>query len=178
MMPHRITRVAIVSGHTSLGMPGVVPGEYDRAIELFLRRPKLANKAAEITRRRLHRKPDKIIARVTKNWDRNDRRLVTCDPSMRRLLVGSLRHATLRGGQGVITDAQLLGSQWGFDIADTSGPQISIWHGQCDRIAPISMGRYFHSRLVGSSFHVGPSAGHVTMFKWHAGEIYTEFSTD
>jgi pimeloyl-ACP methyl ester carboxylesterase len=178
MMPHRITRVAIVSGHTPLGIPGVVPGENDRTIKLFLRWPRLAKKAVELTRRRLQRKPDKIVKRVTKKWDPNDRRLVICDPLVRRVLVGSLRQATLCGGQGVVTDVQLLGSRWGFDIADVSGPPISIWHGQCDRIAPISMGRYFHSRLVGSTFHVDPTAGHLTMFKWHSGEIYREFCTD
>ncbi len=175
-MPHQITRVAIVSGHTSLGIPGVVPGEEDRSMSLFLRRPKLAKIAVEIMRRRLHRKPDKIVARVMKKWDSNDRTLVTGDPSMRTLLVGSLNQATLCGGQGVVTDAQLLGRHWGFAIDDVCGPPISIWHGQCDRIAPISMGRYFHSRLVGSTFHVDPSAGHITMLKWHCEEIHNEFA--
>lgn len=76
----------------------------------------------------------------------------------------------------MVTDAQLLGRRWGFDLADVSGPPISVWHGQCDRIAPISMGHYFHSQLVGSTLHVDPRAGHITMFKWHSEEIHQEFA--
>lgn len=178
VMPHRITRMAIVSGHTPLGTPGVVPGEEDRIIGLFLRRPGLARIAVEMTRRRLQRKPDKVVARVTKRWDPNDRKLVKCDSLIRELLVESLRQTTLCGGRGVVADVQLLGSCWDFEVADVYGPRISVWHGQCDRIAPVSMGRYFHSRLVGSTFHIDPTAGHVTMFKWHSGEILGQFNTD
>jgi len=178
MMPNRITRVAIVSGHTSLGIRGVVPGECDRTIELFLRRPRFAEKAVELTRHRLQRKPDKTVKRIVKKWDPNDRRLVTCSPLIRGLLEGSMLHSTRCGGQGVVTDVQLLGRCWGFDVADVVGPPISIWHGRCDRIAPISMGRYFHSQLVGSALHVDPAAGHLSMFKWHSPEIHREFCTD
>jgi pimeloyl-ACP methyl ester carboxylesterase len=178
VMPHRITRVAIVSGHTPLGTPGVLPGEEDHIIRLFLRRPGLAKIAVKMTRRRLQRKPDKMVARITRRWDPNDRKLVTCDSLIRQLLVESLRQSVLCGGEGVVTDVQLLGGCWGFKVADVHGPQISIWHGQCDRIAPISMGRYFHSRLAGSTFHIDPTAGHVTMLKWHSKEILGEFNTD
>jgi len=178
VMPQRITRIAIVSGHTSLGIPGVVPGKEDRFIEFFLRRPKLAKKAVKMTRKRLRKKPDKIVARITKRWDPSDRALVNGDPFMRRILEKSLKHATLRGEHGVLTDTQLLGSRWGFDLSQINGMPISIWHGQSDSIAPVSMGRYFHKQLAGSTLHLKPSAGHVTMFKWHSEEIHKEFSAD
>jgi pimeloyl-ACP methyl ester carboxylesterase len=177
-MPQRVTRVVIVSGHTSLGVPGVAEGNADRFIRLFIKRPKLARVGVKATRKRLNKKPDKIIARVTKEWDPQDRKLVACDPLIRAVLEKSLKHAIRRGEQGIVKDTQLLGCRWGFDLSEVNGMPISIWHGRCDRLAPISMGRYFDSQLANSTLHVGQNAGHVTMFKWNCGQIYQEFSDD
>ena len=176
-LPDRVCRVAIVSGHTSLCIPGVVPGSEDKSIALLVRRPSLATKAVNVTRRRLYKNSDKVISRITRKWDVNDRRLIACDPTMRGLLEGSLKQATIAGAQGVVHDARLLGRPWRFELSSIENIPISIWHGGCDRIATLSMAEYFNARLAGSSLHVDPQAGHVTMFKWHCPEILQEFSS-
>lgn len=178
IIPNRITRIAIVSGHTSLGIPGVVPGAEDKTIATLIRRPALAEKGVELTRHRLQVKPDKLMARVTRRWDSNDLRLLENDTLVRGLLEGSLKQATVAGGQGVVLDAQLLGRYWGFELSEVGGPPISIWHGAGDRIAPISMAHYLQEHLRNSTLRVDPTAGHVTTFKWHCGEIVSEFVTD
>lgn len=176
-IPDRVCRLAIVSGHTSLGIPGVVPGSEDKSIALLVRRPSLATQAVKVTRRRLYRNSGKVISRVTRKWDHNDRRLIACDPTMRGLLEGSLKQATLAGAHGVVHDARLLGRPWGFHLSSIDNIPISIWHGGCDRIATLSMAEYFHSQLPDSCLHVDPQAGHVSMFKWHCQEILQEFYT-
>ena len=174
-LPDRVCRVAMVSGHTSLGIPGVVPGSEDKSIALLVRRPSLATKAVKVTRRRLYQNSGKVISRITRKWDLNDRRLIAYDPTMRGLLEGSLKQATLSGAHGVVHDARLLGRPWGFELSSIDNIPISIWHGGCDRIATLSMAEYFHAQLAGSCLHVDPQAGHVTMFKWHCSEILREF---
>jgi pimeloyl-ACP methyl ester carboxylesterase len=173
--PERITRVAIVSGHTPPDAPCVAEGEADDKIQLFRRRPLLASIAVGITSRRLNRRPDKVVNRFLKNWDAADRALIDCSPRMRSILERSLAYTTLCGTEGIVTDVQLLGGCWGFPINSACEVPISIWHGQCDRIAPLAMGQYLHSQLPGSEMHVDTRSGHVTTFRWHAAEILAEF---
>lgn len=173
--PERISHLALVSGHTFLGAPGTNAGEEDHLIRMIIRRPRLGEIAAAVTTRRLKRHPNMVVRRVTKNWNSADRRLFECDPDLRCLLATSLRYTTLCGTSGIVTDVQLLGSCWGFPVSNVCRVPVSLWHGQCDRIAPVSMGHYFHQQIPGSVLHIDPRAGHVTMLKWHAAEILKQF---
>lgn len=174
-IPHRLTHTAIVSGHTPPDACGVCPGSEDNKISLVASHQGLAMLGIGLIGRRLRRKPDKVIEKVTDAWTAADKQLVLCNPRYRRNLVANLRTATQCGPQGVVTDTQLLGKPWGFTLSCVPGTNVSIWQGGCDRIAHPSMGRYFHRALVGSRLYVDNCAGHVTMLKWHAGEILSQF---
>lgn len=175
MIPHRLTHVAIVSGHAELGAPGVCAGSEDDAIALITRRPRLACKGLNFIARRLDRKPDHVIAKITKDWSAADRELVLCNPRYYRNLIANLNEASCCGTEGVVTDIGLLGCDWGFELCRIQGVGVSIWQGGCDRIAPPSTGRYFHNQIAASEFHFDPEAGHVTMLKWHAPEILARY---
>jgi hypothetical protein len=125
--------------------------------------------------KRLRKRPDKILQHVTSGWTADYRRLVLCTPKLRRQLVLNLQEASRCGPHGVIKDIRLLGGCWGFELCEVPGENISIWQGGCDRIAPPSMGRYFHEQMVGSELIVDPTAGHVTVLKRHAPEILSRF---
>ncbi|QDT00010.1 alpha/beta fold hydrolase [Adhaeretor mobilis] len=173
-MPERVTHLALVSGHTPPGAP-VVRGNSDDMIDLLRRRPRLGNFGIGLLDRRLNRKPDSIVKQVTKSWTAADRKLVLCNPKLKNRLVANLREATVCGPQGLVKDIGLLGSCWGFAVAEAAGVDVSIWQGGCDRIVTPSMAHYFHSQLPGSTLTIDPKAGHVTMFKWHVHEILKNF---
>ena len=174
-MPHRINHAAIVSGHTPPGVCGVCPGNQDKIIQLITKRPRLGKLGIGLINRRLDRRPDKIVQLVTKNWTAADRNLVLCNPHYYRHLIENLREAGRCGPAGMVKDIRLLGSCWGFQLCQLPGVPVSIWQGQCDRIATPSMGRYFHRNIAGSELIQDPRAGHVTMLKWHIQEIYSRF---
>ena len=71
--------------------------------------------------------------------------------------------STRCGVGGLLRDVTLLGSCWGIQVSEAGGVSASIWHGQCDRMAPISMGHYYQTQLPGSTLHIDPRAGHITM---------------
>jgi len=176
-IPHRLTHAAIVSGHTPPGAAGVTPGNQDRLIAFISRRPRLSTVGFNVAIRTLHRNPDRMARRVMQSWSESDRQLVRCNPAYYSGLIRTLNEATRCGSAGILRNVQLLGSPWGFRLCDLPPTSVSIWHGGCDPIAPVSMGHYFHRQIAGSELIIDPAAGHITMPKWHAAEILSHFKS-
>lgn len=174
-MPHRLTHMAIVSGHTPMNAPGVCPGSDDKLIRLISRRPRVSTRALRLLARRLDRRPDKVIAKVTKKWAAPDRKLMLCNPRRYRDLIADLREAVRCGPAGLVEDVRLLRCPWGFALSDIQGVPVSIWQGGCDPIVTPSMGHYFHKQIADSELTIDPRAGHVTMLKWHIKKILSRF---
>ena len=175
-IPHRLTHVAVVSGHGPLGAPGVGTGTEDRVMSLITRRPRLSRLGLKLVSRRLDRKPDKVARRVMRNWAEVDRQLVLSNPYYYQFLINNLDEAIRCGVDGILTDVRLLACNWGYSLCDIQGVNVSLWQGGGDTISHSSTGRYFHSQIAGSEFHFDPRAAHITMFKWHASEILARFS--
>lgn len=172
---HRLTHVAVVSGHAWLGAPGVSAGVEDKIIALITNRPRISNMGLNLVSHRLDRKPDKVVKRVMKHWAEVDRQLVFCTPGYYQFLIDNLDEAIRCGIDGLATDVRLLARHWGFELCEIQGVGVSIWQGGCDTISPPSTGQFFHSQIAGSEFHFDPRASHITMFKWHAAEILSQF---
>ena len=175
-IPHRLTHVALVSGHAPMGACGTCPGNQDELIELISRRPRLGKLAFKVLGRRLDRRPDKVIQKISKNWSAADKKLILCNPKHYQQLVDNLREASRCGPEGLVTDIRLLAGRWGFCVSDITGVPVSIWQGECDPVVTPSMGHYFQKQIAGSELILDPRAGHVTMFKWHAREILAKFT--
>ncbi len=175
-IPHRLTHVAIVSGHSPMNAPGTHRGNQDKLIELVIRRPRITTLGFNVAIRQLHRNPQRFLRSVSNSWSEADRQMVMCRADYRQAVIDTLNEATRCGATGVATDVRLLGSNWGFCLNELPPASISIWHGGCDPIAPVSMAHYFHRQLAGSELIIDPRAGHLTMIKWHAAAILARFS--
>jgi pimeloyl-ACP methyl ester carboxylesterase len=176
-MPHRLSHVAIVSGHAPMNAPGTCPGNQDKMIELVARRPRLAKMGFRLIDRRLDRRPDKVVAVLTKKWTAADRQLIQCDRQLYRQLVQNLNESVRCGPDGLVTDIRLLACPWGFPLCQIQGVPVSLWQGGCDPIVTPSMGHYLHRQIAGSELTLDPRAGHVTMLKWHIPEILSRFTS-
>ena len=174
-IPHRLTHVALVSGHTPMNAPGVTPGNQDKLIAFICRRPRLGEIGLRAAVRRLHRNPDRFVQLASKKWSAADRQLILGNPEYRRLFIRTVREAVRCGTAGLLRAIQLLGGDWGFRLRELPPASVSIWQGGSDPIVPPSMGRYFHQQIAGSELIIDPRAGHLTMPKWHAAEILARF---
>lgn len=174
-IPERLTHVAIVSGHAPLYACGTCPGNQDKKIELVRDLPRLGKKVVDLVDRRMDRKPDKAVKKISESWTASDRKLILCDQRRYCKLIENLREANRCGTHGLVKDITLLGSCWGFCLSEIIGVPVSIWQGGCDQIVTPSMARYFHKHIDGSELIIDPKAGHVTMFKWHVKEILSRF---
>jgi hypothetical protein len=159
-----------------MDVPGTGRGSQDRLIEFIARRPRLAHFGIGVTIRRLHRRPDAVLARVASEAAASDRELLLNDPVNRAGFHQSLLAATRGGPAPIITDVRLLAGHWGYRLTELPPAPASIWQGGCDPIAPPSMGHFFHRNIAGSELAVDPAAGHATMLKWHAREILSRFA--
>lgn len=175
-IPHRLTHVAVVSGHTPMNAPGTYRGNQDRLIDLVTRRPRIATLGFKVAIRQVNRNPDRFLEKISASWSAADRQMVMCRADYRATVIETIRESTRCGPTGIVSAVRLLGSPWGFRLNELPPTSVSIWHGGCDPITPVSMGHYFHRHLAGSELMIDPSAGHLTMIKWHAAEILARFS--
>ena len=66
-----------------------------------------------------------------------------------------------RGFDGIADELPLfLGRDWGFSPASVSVPTW-LWYGQADTFAPVQMGRYLASHILGASLIEYPDEGHM-----------------
>jgi pimeloyl-ACP methyl ester carboxylesterase len=174
-IPHRLTHLALCSGHTPMAEPGSGRGNQDAFIEFLLRRPRIGHAVIRTIIRRLHRRPDKVMERVASQAAVSDRQLLLSYAN-RAGFHANLLAATRQGAGQVMYAIRLLAGYWGFRLAELPPAPISIWQGGCDPIAPPAAGRYFHRQLAGSEMFYDERAGHATMLKWHAREILSRFA--
>jgi pimeloyl-ACP methyl ester carboxylesterase len=175
-IPHRLTHAAVVSGHAPMNAPGTYRGNQDNLIEFMNRRPRLAAIGVNVATRQLHRNSERFVRRVANSWSEADRQMVLCNSEYRAAVAETLNEATRCGSSGILTDVQLLDCYWGFRLSQMPLAPVSIWHGGCDPIAPVSMAHYFHREIASSELIIDPAAGHLTMMKWHATEVFSRFS--
>ena len=170
-LPHRVTRVALVSGHAPIGPPCVEPGNQDGLVKLVAKAPRLVAAVFRRMRGKLQSQPDKTMLKLVKSWTDADRRLVFGNPTSRCSFLLNLRRAFCQP-RGLADDIGLLAKCWGFDLSRAArGPAIKIWQGQCDGLAPPSHGQYFHRCLPTSELVLDPCTSHVTTAKQYAHDI-------
>jgi pimeloyl-ACP methyl ester carboxylesterase len=175
-IPQQVRHVALCSGHTPMAEPNSGTGTQDEFIEFLLRRPRIGQALLNTIIRRLHKHPDKVMERIAGQAAASDRQLLLCDPVNRAGFHANLLAATQSGANQVMHAIRLLACNWGFRLAELPPASISIWQGGCDPIAPPAAGRFFHRQLADSAYFLDPTAGHATMLKWHAREIFARFA--
>lgn len=91
-------------------------------------------------------------------------------PDIRERWVVSVRESLRQGGRAMRQDLLLFARDWGFDPRDASAVPVLLWHGDDDKIVPVSVGRYFASEIAGCQATFLPGEGHLLIVD-HASEI-------
>jgi len=79
------------------------------------------------------------------------------------------REAFRQGYRGPELDLALYTTDWGFDVSRIR-TKTFLWYGVCDQNVSQAMGRYYHSRIRGSTLTMYPREGHL-IADMHASEI-------
>jgi pimeloyl-ACP methyl ester carboxylesterase len=74
----------------------------------------------------------------------------------------SARQAWRSSASGVMTDAEIYATPWGFPLEEVRAP-IALWHGTKDRTFAPRLAKDVGKRLPNCEFHLVEGAGHYSL---------------
>jgi pimeloyl-ACP methyl ester carboxylesterase len=91
--------------------------------------------------------------------------LAVKDPANWHIFVAMTRGSFAKSGEGASWEANLYGSDWGFDLGQLqvgeNGIPLTLWHGTGDMNVPVSMARKAKDMVPGSVLHLKEGDGHM-----------------
>ena len=160
-MPERISTAAVVAGPGPPEMPGARRNLtwLDRAsLRLAGPAPLAASALWMPVRWLVLNRPQRFAQMLGREVSPPDREYLA-DPEARGSLLESLAEG-LRQGVGAVVDEYAIEARpWGFDTEELRVP-VRIWHGDEDRIVPLSHATYIADRVPRARLEVVKGAGH------------------
>nr|KAJ3420877.1 hypothetical protein HK105_005048 [Polyrhizophydium stewartii] len=164
-LPHRVTRVAIVSSVSPRQAPKVytgMPVTYRLAWFFAAHAPWLLGTIVRLSGSTARADPVAYHRQDVDAMPESDRPIAT-SPEVEAMFVESIVETFGREQDAVMAhEYGLWGKPWGFDLADIKAP-VRVWHGAKDTGATLPMGQYIAAR-IGCDIVVDPEAGHMLYF--------------
>lgn len=161
----RLTGAAIVSGSAPFNRSGAMAGvnrDYRAAYSMAMWPGWLLLPVMSLHDQTVRRKPERALETLMKECSADDRALLS-DPAIAAQVKGFRFEASRQGVQGMIQEARLLTSPWGFPLEDIRIP-VHLWYWEGDSIVPLQMGRYLHARIPSTVPHFLQGGGHFSLY--------------
>jgi pimeloyl-ACP methyl ester carboxylesterase len=176
MTPERVEKVAVVSGAPPLErlseLDGLLP-IHRRMLVLREKSPRMLKLLFHLARPFVAmRMPLRLRPLLLKF-------LQPCDANVLResrkfdICFDSARHAWRSSALGVITDAEIYATPWGFPLEEVRVP-VALWHGAKDRTFAPRLAESVAARLPNCEFHLIEDAGHYSLPIRSMPEILTD----
>jgi pimeloyl-ACP methyl ester carboxylesterase len=173
MNPERIEKIAVVSGAPPLDqltdLDGLLP-IHRRMLVLRENSPRALKFLFHLARPFVAmRMPIRLRPLLLKF-------LQPCDANVLResrkfdICFDSARHAWRSSALGVMTDAEIYATPWGFRLEEIQVP-ITLWHGTKDRTFAPRLAAAVAARLPNCEFHLIEDAGHYSLPIRHIHEV-------
>lgn len=164
-LPDRVSQAALVSGAAPMDRDGAYEGMNDRmqaAFQMSERYPGwLLHALTALGTRAALRDPEKTLADTAATLSTDDQH-VLAQPAIRKQVMQYRAEATRNGVRGIVREAKILVSPWGFPLADIK-PPVHLWYWADDTSVPEQMGRYLEQHIPNTIPHFLPGGGH---FAW------------
>jgi len=165
MLPERVEKIAVVSGAPPLDQlkedDGLLP-IHRQMLRLRLRQPRLLKALFHLARPLVAmRMPIRFRPLLLKF-------LQPCDANVLResrafeVCFESARQAWRSSAKGVMTDAEIYATPWGFELEQVGVP-VALWHGTKDRTFADRLAKGVATRLPNCEFHLIEGAGHYSL---------------
>ncbi len=176
MAPERVEKIAVVSGAPPLDglndLDGLLP-IHRRLLLLRQSRPQLLkalfNLARPFAALRMPIRFRPLLLRFLQPCDAN----VLRESRAFEVCFESARHAWGSSALGVMTDAEIYVTPWGFPLEEVHVP-VTLWHGTRDRTFAHRLARDVARRLPDCQFHLVEGAGHYSLPIRYVREILEE----
>jgi pimeloyl-ACP methyl ester carboxylesterase len=161
----RLTGAAIVSGSAPFNRSGAMAGvnrDYRAAYNMAMWPGWLLDPVMRLHDQTVRNKPERALEKLMRECSADDRAVLS-DPRIAAQVKGFRFEASRQGVQGMIQEARLLTSPWGFPLEDIRGP-VHLWYWEGDSIVPLQMGRYLHARIPNTVLHFLTGGGHFSLY--------------
>lgn len=161
----RLTGAAIVSGSAPFNRSGAMAGvnrDYRAAYNMAMWPGWLLQPVMRLHDQTVRRKPERALETLMRECSADDRAVLS-DPRIAAQVKGFRFEASRQGVQGMIQEARLLTSPWGFPLEDIRIP-VHLWYWEGDSIVPLQMGRYLHARIPHTVPHFLQGGGHFALY--------------
>jgi pimeloyl-ACP methyl ester carboxylesterase len=163
--PERVEKIAVVSGAPPLDelddFDGLLP-VHRRMLVVREKNPRLLKFLFHVARPFVAmRMPIRLRPLLLKF-------LQPCDANVLResrkfdMCFDSARHAWRSSALGVMTDAEIYATPWGFPLEEVRVP-VALWHGTKDRTFAPRLAKNVAARLPNCEFHLIQDAGHYSL---------------
>ena len=173
-LSERVTRAAIVSGSAPFNRSGAMEGvnrDYRAAYSMAMWPGWMLMPVMKLHDQSVRGKPGRALEALLRECSADDRAVLSV-PAIGNQVKGFRAEATRQGVRGMIQEARLLTSPWGFPLEDIRVP-VHLWYWEGDSIVPVQMGRYLHSRIPHTVPHFLQGGGHFSLYS-HWQEILSE----
>ncbi|MEY2578606.1 MAG: hypothetical protein QOI49_1430 [Verrucomicrobiota bacterium] len=165
MTPERVEKIAVVSGAPPLDglddLDGLLP-IHRRMLVLRDKSPRLLKLLFHLARPlvalRMPLRLRPLLLRFLQPCDAN----VLRESRKFDICFNSARHAWRSSALGVMTDAEIYATPWGFPLEEVSVPVV-LWHGTKDRTFAPWLAENVAARLPNCEFHLIEDAGHYSL---------------
>jgi pimeloyl-ACP methyl ester carboxylesterase len=173
MIPEQVEAIAVVSGAPPIAdlqdRSGLLT-LYNRLLALRGTRPGLLRALFHIARpfasMKLPIRVRPLLLRVLQPCDAN----VLRDSKSFEACFESARQAWRSSAAGVMADAEIYATPWGFSLEEVRVP-VRLWHGKKDRTFSYRLAEEIATRLPNCEFHLVEGAGHYSLPIRHTQEI-------
>jgi pimeloyl-ACP methyl ester carboxylesterase len=179
MNPERVEKIAVVSGAPPLDTlddhEGLLP-IHRRMLALRARRPgwmkPLFYLARPIVAMRMPIRLRPLLLKFLQPCDAN----VLRESRAFDVCFESARQAWRSSAAGVMTDAEIYATPWGFPLEEVNVP-VTLWHGTKDRTFAYRLAQEVAARLPNSQFHLVEGAGHYSLPIRYIREVLVDLMT-
>jgi pimeloyl-ACP methyl ester carboxylesterase len=176
MTPKRVEKIAVVSGAPPLDElndhRGLLP-IHRRMLALREARPwllkSLFHLARPFVRMRMPIRFRPLLLKFLQPCDAN----VLRESRSFEVCFESARQAWRSSALGVMTDAEIYATPWGFPLEEVRAP-VALWHGTKDRTFAHGLAKEVAARLPNCEFHLIKDAGHYSLPIRHIREILAD----
>jgi len=179
MLPERVEKIAIVSGAPPLDDPN----DLDGLLSIHRRMLVLREKSPRLLKLLFHLvRPFVALRMPLRLRPLLLQFLQPCDANVLResrkfdICFDSARHAWRSSAVGVMTDAEIYATPWGFPLEEVSVP-VALWHGTKDRTFAPRLAENVAARLPNCEFHLVEGAGHYSLPIRYIREILADLMT-
>ena len=173
-LPHRVLKVAIVSGAAPYSYKGKLKGAWFpiKLVHWFAASDNDKNLRGFMEREQktILEKPQKRLKQLQLYLPKPDRQLLREYPDYGIGFIKGSQEAFRQGIEAVVQEWKLYVRDWGFELEEIQQP-VTLWYGASDKMTPVYRGRYLHGVLPNSSLLIREDQGYFSLIRNHLDEI-------